>query len=250
MQLYIIYNAYYTACWESCILTVVVMSFLANSTETRPRVTCDSDLLWNNSTRRIVSSPQIVTVVVPPCIHTNALIRSDCMPQAIKQLSSDNSLVHGTHYVYTSCDRHSFYSYVPSFFTSTDLEDLYVIWKERVQHISLRRQSNYDCKGVPMERLYTRGGSMIGQGQNCAPKPWLCPQKWHKRLFDELKALAYRCKKEHSMASIIRKMRLRPGLRSGRRWAWELAIDAPQNIVGWGRNTFPKRHPTKLFWIN
>jgi len=37
-----------------------------------------------------------------------------------------------------------------------------------------------------------------------APKPRPCPQTWHDTLFDELKASAYRCKKERSVAFKIR----------------------------------------------
>jgi len=51
--------------------------------------------------------------------------------------------------------------------------------------------------GVVLHWGGCRGGAIIF-------KLWPCPQMWHKTLFDKLKALAYRCKKERSVAFRIR----------------------------------------------
>ena len=89
------------------------------------------------------------------------------------------------------------------------------------------------CKIVDVNSLETAGTLLrLGQGSVLPP-----PQMWHETLFDELKALAYRCKKERSVAFKIRQNVSAPDQSSQR---------PPDPLVLWGGSARPQTPP---YWI-
>jgi len=83
---------------------------------------------------------------------------------------------------------------------------------------------------------YGQGQFYTAARENCPPNLRLAPQMWHETLFDELKATAYRCKKEHSVTF---KIRFWMGLYPGPCWGNSLCYPIPPSRL-------ESKHPSHI----